>query len=81
MEAKQVTEVKQNGTVVKKYFDLWDRWLIIHTCVDKNGEWKDTFLLMRSVWKKFIIENWSFDFLSLLISFKLQLNLIQIKIT
>ena len=52
----------------KEIFWLRDRWLIIHTCEDKNGEWKDTFLLMRSVWKKFIIENWSFDFLSLLIS-------------
>ena len=49
MEAKQVTEVKQNGAVVKKYFDLRDQWLIIHTCEDKNEESKDTFLLMRSL--------------------------------
>ena len=49
MEAKQVTEVKQNGAVVKKYFDLRDQGLIIHTCEDKNEESKDTFLLMRSL--------------------------------
>ena len=49
MEAKQVTEVKHNGTVVNKYFDLRDQWLIIHTCEDKNEESKDTFLLMRSL--------------------------------
>ena len=65
----------------KEIFWLLVRWLIIHTFVDKDEEWKDTFLLMGSLWKKFIIENWSFDFLSVLISFKFQLYSIQIKIT
>ena len=45
MEAKQVTEVKHNGTVAYNSY----LWLIIHTCEDKNEESKDTFLLMRSL--------------------------------
>ena len=52
MEAKQVTEVKQNG---KEMFWLRDRWLIIHKCVDKNEEWKDTFLVMGSLWKSSVV--------------------------
>ena len=35
----------------KEIFWLRDCWLIIHTCEDKNQEWKDIFLLMRSLWK------------------------------
>ena len=77
MEAKQVTEVKQKRDSGKEIFWLRDRWLIIHTCEDKNEEWKDSFVLM----KNFIIENWSFDFLSVSISSKLQLYSIQMKIT
>ena len=77
MKAKQVTEGKQNGI-----FWLRDWWLIIHTCEDKNEEWKGTYISTYEITlKKFIIDNWSFDFLSVLISFKLQLYSIQIKIT
>ena len=33
----------------KEIFWLRDWCLIIHTCEDKNEDWKDTFLLMRSL--------------------------------
>ena len=72
MEAKQVTEVKQNGTVVKKYFDF-------ETGAYNSYMWRQERRMKRYIstyeitLKKFIIENWSFDFLSVSISFKLQL--------
>ena len=79
MEAKQVTEVKQNGSVIKKYFD--------YKTGGNSYMWKQERRMKRYIstyeitLKKFIIENWSFDFLSVLISFKLQLYSIQIKTT
>ena len=80
MEAKQVTEVKQNGTVVKKYSN--------YKTGGNSYMWKQERRMKRYIstyeitLKKFIIiENWSFDFLSVLISFKFQLYSIQIKIT
>ena len=39
MEAKQVTEVKQNGTVVKKYFDYETGGLLfIHVKIRTKNE-------------------------------------------
>ena len=72
MEAREGTEVKQNGTVVKKY-------LITRQVAYNSYMWKQKRRMKRYICtyeitlKKFIIENWSFDFLSVLISFKLQL--------
>ena len=79
MEAKQVILVDQKtGDNSKEIFWLRDCWLIIHTREDKKEEWKDTFLLMRSLWKSLLSR---IDILSVSITFRLQLYSIQIKIT
>ena len=72
MEAKQVTGVKQNGTVVKKYFDYETGGLLFINVKTRTKSEKMHFYPWDHS-EKFIIENWSFDFLSVLISFKLQL--------
>ena len=78
METMYVTEVEQKRDNGKEIFWLRDWCLIIHTCEDKNEEWKHTFLLMRSLWKSLLLR---IDILSVLINFRLQLYSIQIKAT
>ena len=70
--------MEQKGDNGKEIFWLRDWWLIIRACEDKNEEWKNKFLLMRSLWKSLSSR---IDILSVLINFRLQLYSIQIKIT
>ena len=78
MKTMYVTEVEQKRDNGKEIFWLRDWWLIIHACEDKNEEWKNRFLLMRSLWKSLLLR---IDILLVLISFRLQLYSIQMKIT